>query len=344
MNPPSSKKAIIELSSKETNDEEEIHALTSDNILQSIKSFQKNKTASPRIQEKNNNQKFQRKFSDEERILIKEIENDDNDELNKDYEIEKTFNEDNLTFKLETPYYDQEVRELRNKDGFYYFKVTLSIIFSIVYILGFAYNMPNQLIKVGEKEEINSLLIEKANNKNFYYYDNSIKGILISNMNDTFDSLIFNSGNNDNNENNSKKNKLYGYLLQEKIDYNFIFKWLVGLIYFTFRNYLFIKSHNNYSGHFISQYRISILNNLSTFLFPLYLFYYNERYSAPKMYKIKQINDNLAFFIEIQKNKNFFAKFDVIFPMVHFFITSMIFSQFEQTLGRIFLKLKLKGH
>lgn len=259
------------------------------------------------------------------------------DEINeKDFEIDKTFNEEKLSFKLETPHYDKEIRELRNKDGFYYFKFTLCILFTLVYTFTFLYNLPTKLIKKGSLEEIDILMKDPEEEAN---------GILITNLNSTLD-LIINNEALENQGTNSVKYKLLGYFLEEITDNIFIFKWFIGLFYFTFRNYLFLHSHDIYSGNFISQNRISILHNLTTFLFPLYLFYYSQRYSSSRMIKIKEdiLNPNLSLYIESQNNGSFFSSFDTLFPMIHFFITSMIFNQFEQALGKLFLKLKFKGH
>lgn len=352
-----SAKNYIELSTKEENDDDSSE-LVNDNMMSNnsinTKTNKKLKIFAE-AQESNFSTKKRKNV-----LKVEEKEEEENDEMINDefddFNIDKTFNEETLNFKLKTPYYDKEERELKNRDGFYYFKLTLSLLFTLVYIFGFLYNFPLKKIKVGKLEDLKNL-INKVNI--------NTRGILITNLNNAFDfyleSNIGNSfyknrnlynledeKNGENNNNNSNKvtenYKLKGYLLEERFDDTFIFKWMIGLIYFTCRNYLFIHSNDVYTGNFISKNRISIIQNLTSFLFPLYLFYYSKRYSASKMIKIKEdnIDPNLSFYIESEKNLSFFAIFDVLFPMIHFFITSMIFNQFEQGLGKFFNRLKIR--
>ena len=240
-------------------------------------------------------------------------------------EEEKT--DDLISMKIEsdTSFFDK----MKKAKDFFLFKVHLSIILSLIYFICFILSIPKSPTKLGEEKDINIFI-----NSNI----TSNLNILINNF-----SFIFPDNTNHSVENVSEKNdtKFYGQLLEFNTDKIYLFRWLIGFLYFVIRIFCFIFSNEEFKSKLFDKNNLPFIQNIANLFFPIWLFFYDLKHNISYIniktedYNGKTIN----YFIETKKKFSMIDYIEVFVPNIFYFLISLVYKGIEQ----LFWKYISKG-
>ena len=200
-----------------------------------------------------------------------------------------------------------------NISQYFKFKIRVSLILCIIYLMLFLMNIPRCAIKTGEEKNINTFI--KSNKTEDL-------NILINNFQFSFSQF-------------EKSNKeISGFLLEFRVNKKYLIRWTIGFIYFIIRNICFIYNgtqKNNEKSIFKN--RIDSIQKLSCLLFPLLLFFYDKKSNIFSYVKIK--NEYMDFkmvnyFVMVEKNSSINDYIEAIIPTIFYFLISLFYNGIEQ--------------
>ena len=243
----------------------------------------------------------------------------DYETLSIQHEIEKEENA-NLTNFI---YNDIEIRKdtstqsPKEKDEyqFFLFKLYLSISFCIIYFFFFLLSIPKSPIICSEEKKINLLLK--------------------SNKTDSLNILMNRFSFINRNENNTT-----GYLIEFHYNKSYIFRWIIGFIYFIVRNIFFIFSEKinekNSKNYFFSN-KFDFVQKISYLFFPLIIFFYDVKQKEKYLMIKDEIIENkfVKYYIILENNFGMNNYVEGIIPTLFYFIISLIYKGIEQSFGKI---------
>ena len=278
---------------------------------------------------------------------ISEIYNSDNVPLKTEIEIEEkknieypplsNFDDNSFNIKIDQNIDNNNLNENKIKDSkhFFFFKLQISIALCVIYFLLFLINLPKRPIKTGEGKNLKLLI--NNNNKNLNILLNNFKFFYEEN-NETNNNLNKTMGkennlDNMNTDNKNKENDFSGFLLEFKNDRIYIFRWLIGFLFFIIRCTCFIFSDIEFIHKYLDKKKISLIQKFSCLLFPLWIFYYDINNNNIEFAKIKTefINNKIiSFYVEIKKNVSMIDYIEGIIPTTFYFLISIINSETEQ--------------
>ena len=226
--------------------------------------------------------------------------------------------------------------KIKAQKQFFFFKLQVSVVLSVIYFSLFLMSMPKSPIKIGKEKNV-KLLINNNNNKNLNILLNNFK-IFYEDKNETNNNLNKTMGkennlDNMNTDNKNKENDFSGFLLEFKNDRIYIFRWLIGFLFFIIRCTCFIFSDIEFIHKYLDKKKISLIQKFSCLLFPLWIFYYDINNYNIEFAKIKTefINNKIiSFYVEIKKNVSMIDYIEGIIPTTFYFLISIINSETEQ--------------
>lgn len=213
-----------------------------------------------------------------------------------------------------------DINKDMNKSQFFLFKLIVSVILCIIYLLLFLMNIPSCAIKTGEEKNINIFL--KSNRTEDLH-------ILINNFQFSFAQYE---------ENNTSKNnkEISGFLLEFRANKKYIIRWIIGFLYFIIRNICFIYTgtqKNNEKSIFKN--KVDVIQKLSCLLFPLLLFCYDIKNNTFSYINIK--NENIGFktvnyYVKVDKHSSINDYIEAIIPTFFYFLISLVYNGIEKNL------------
>jgi hypothetical protein len=228
-----------------------------------------------------------------------------------------------------------------NKHQYFKFKMQMSVIFSVIYLLLFLLSLPKTAVKVGDEKNL-KLLAKTNSTQNI--------NILINNFHLSFDDENENKNQFNNNSNinetkelNKKKrnnHEISGYILNFKIDNTHVMRWLIGFLCFIVRCACFTFSEEDIKVKFLNlnKNRISFIQKLSCLIFPLWVFYYdinnNETYTKIKDEFIN--NKSIAYYIMTKKQFSMHDYVEGIIPTLFYFLMSIVYRGVEENVAGYF--------
>ncbi len=235
--------------------------------------------------------------------------------------------------------------KIKAQKQFFFFKLQVSVVLSVIYFSLFLMSMPKSPIKIGKEKNV-KLLINNNNNKNLNILLNNFK-IFYEDKNETnnnFNNLNKTTGkennlDNMNSENKKKESDFSGFLLEFKNDRIYIFRWLIGFLFFIVRCACFIFSDIEFNNKYLNKKKISLIQKFSCLLFPLLIFYYDINNCNIEYTKINTefINNKIiSFYVEIKKNFSMIDYIEGIIPISFYFLISIINNETEQKIKSYF--------
>ena len=209
---------------------------------------------------------------------------------------------DNLKDKKTITYHDS-----------FTFKKYLSIILCIIYCILFLINNPKSPVRIGEEQNIETLIKNNTNKK----------------INILINQLFF--------CNETENNKgIKGFLLEFSINKIYLVRWLIGFSYFIVKCICFIYSNNeNNNNYLLDKTKVNIIQKISMLFFPLCLFYYdyknNISYSEIKVEKIN--NKEISFFVMTKKNFSMIDYIEGLIPTLFYFLISIDYDIFLRNIN-----------
>ena len=229
-----------------------------------------------------------------------------------------SFNEKNNVKEEETRILLDNLKEKKNKNNHdsFTFKKYLSIILCIIYCILFLINNPKIPVRIGEEQNIETLIKNNTNKK----------------INILINQLFFC------NENENNRG-IKGFLLEFSINKIYLVRWLIGFSYFIVKCICFIYSNNgNNNNYLLDKTKVNIIQKISMLFFPLCLFYYdfknNISYSEIKVEKIN--NKEISFYILSTKNFSMIDYIEGLIPTLFYFLISIDYDNLE-------LNINIKG-
>ena len=195
-------------------------------------------------------------------------------------------------------------KKIKNNHDNFTFKKYLSIILCIIYCILFLINNPKIPVKIGEEQNIETLIKSNTSTK---------INILIN--------QFFLCSETENN------GGIKGFLLEFSINKIYLVRWLIGFFYFIIKCICFIYSNNDNNSHnyLLDKSKINIIQKISMLFFPLCLFYYdfknNISYSEIKVEKLN--NKEISFFVMTKKNFSMIDYIEVLIPTLFYFLISI---------------------
>jgi len=264
----------------------------------------------------------------------------DIDEI-KNLEITSSLNyDDNIVdVKINEQKNQVDDEKKNNKHQYFKFKMQMSVVFSVVYLLLFLLSLPKKPVKVGDEKSLK--MLTKSNNTQTI-------NILINNFQFSFDDENENKNQFENNSNinetkelNKKKNNNHefsGFILNFKIDNRHVMRWLIGFLCFVVRCACFTFSEEEIKVPFLNKKRISFIQKLSCLIFPLWVFYYdihnNESYTKIKEEFIN--NKSITYYITTKKQFSMFDYVEGIIPTLFYFLMSIAYKGMEESVAGYF--------
>ena len=226
-----------------------------------------------------------------------------------------SFNEKNNVKEEETRILLDNLKDKKNKNNYdsFTFKKYLSIILCIIYCILFLINNPKIPVKIGEEQNIETLIKNNSNKK----------------INILINQLFFCSET----ENNRG---IKGFLLEFSINKIYLVRWLIGFSYFIVKCICFIYSNNgNNNNYLLDKTKVNIIQKISMLFFPLCLFYYdyknNISYSEIKVEKIN--NKEISFFVMTKKNFSMIDYIEGLIPTLFYFLISIDYDIFLRNIN-----------
>lgn len=226
-----------------------------------------------------------------------------------------SFNEKNNLKDEETRILLDNLKDKKNKNNYdsFTFKKYLSIILCIIYCILFLINNPKIPVKIGEEQNIETLIKNNSNKK----------------INILINQLFFCSET----ENNRG---IKGFLLEFSINKIYLVRWLIGFSYFIVKCICFIYSNNgNNNNYLLDKTKVNIIQKISMLFFPLCLFYYdyknNISYSEIKVEKIN--NKEISFFVMTKKNFSMIDYIEGLIPTLFYFLISIDYDIFLRNIN-----------
>jgi hypothetical protein len=199
------------------------------------------------------------------------------------------------------------------------FKKYLSIFLCVIYCLLFLTNNPTIPVKIGEEQNIETLINSNTDKK---------INILIN--------QLFLCSDTENNRG------IKGFLLEFSINKIYLVRWLIGFSYFIVKCICFIYSNNenNNNNYLLDKSKVNIIQKISMLFFPLYLFYYdfknNISYSEIKVEKIN--NKEISFFVMTKKNFSSIDYIEGLIPTLFYFLISIDYDNFLKIINTLNIK------
>ena len=210
-----------------------------------------------------------------------------------------------------------------NKNGYFKFKMQISLILCTVYLLLFLISIPKHITKTNILVKNLDLLLKENKTETIHLLINDFQFSFIQNKNQS-------NKNNDNNE-------FLGYLLEYNVNKKYVIRWIIGFIYFAIRNLCFVFSdYQKINKNYMFKNKIDLINKLSCLLFPLYLFYYDIKNNTTSFVSIKSetINiKNIYYYVMINKKSSWNDYIERIIPTLSYFLISIIYNGMEQSIG-----------
>lgn len=266
--------------------------------------------------------------------LKTEIDFEDNNNLTYSTEDNDAYN-----IKIKQPINNNESGIIANNKKYFLFKLQLSVVLCIIYFLLFLISLPKRPMKIGKEKTLNELIIDNTNdNENINILLNDFK---FNNDNNNIDEKNVNNNENKtfNNNNDNKNNyEITGYLIELKIDKKYIFRWLIGFLYFVVRCICFIYSNDNKTNYFLHKITYSSIQNFASLIFPLWMFFYdvnnNITYTNIKTEFINR--KHISYYIIIEKQFSMIDYIEGIIPTLFIFLISITYNGIEQSIGAYF--------
>ena len=232
-----------------------------------------------------------------------------------------------------------------NKHQYFKFKMQMSVIFSVIYLLLFLLSLPKTAVKVGDEKNL-KILAKTNSTQNI--------NILINNFHFSFDDENENEKENKNQFNNNsningtkelnkkKKNnhEISGYILNFKIDNTHVMRWLIGFLCFIVRCACFTFSEEDIKVKFLNlnKNRISFIQKLSCLIFPLWVFYYdiNNNVTYTKIKDEFINNKSIAYYIMTKKQFSMHDYVEGIIPTLFYFLMSIVYRGMEENVAGYF--------
>ena len=214
------------------------------------------------------------------------------------------------------------------------FKKRLSIFLCVIYLILFLISIPKIGIKLGKEQNID-LLIKNNTNTQINILINKLPFHCEENINL-------------NNETNDKNNncETTGYILDFINNRAFIFRWIIGFIYFVLKCIFFIYTNNKNDDNNIQlEKKISLYQKVSILIFPLILFYLDIRNNISYIeINLKHAyNKTVSFYIMKQKSFSFNDYVEGLIPTFFTFLISIDYDNLQQIIyNYILLKEKQK--
>jgi len=226
-----------------------------------------------------------------------------------------SFNEKNNIKDEETRILLDNLKDKKNKNNYdsFTFKKYLSIILCIIYCILFLINNPKIPVKIGEEQNIETLIKNNSNKK----------------INILINQLFFCS--------EAENNRgIKGFLLEFSINKIYLVRWLIGFSYFIVKCICFIYSNNgNNNNYLLDKTKVNIIQKISMLFFPLCLFYYdfknNISYSEIKVEKIN--NKEISFFVMTKKNFSMIDYIEGLIPTLFYFLISIDYDIFLRNIN-----------
>lgn len=210
-------------------------------------------------------------------------------------------------------------RKIKNNHDNVHFKKCLSIVLCIIYCILFLINNPKIPVKIGEEQNIETLIKSNTDKK---------INILIN--------QLFLCSDTENNRG------IKGFLLEFSINKIYLVRWLIGFSYFIVKCICFIYSNNenNNNNYLLDKSKVNIIQKFSMLFFPLYLFYYdfknNISYSEIKVEKIN--NKEISFFVMTKKNFSSIDYIEGLIPTLFYFLISIDYDNFLKIINTLNIK------
>ena len=225
------------------------------------------------------------------------------------------FNEKNNSRDEETRILLDNLKDKKTKNNhdIFTFKKYLSMILCIIYCILFLINNPKIPVKIGEEQNIETLIKNNTNKK----------------INILINQLFF--------CNETENNRgIKGFLLEFSINKIYLVRWLIGFSYFIVKCICFIYSNNeNNNNYLLDKTKVNIIQKISMLFFPLCLFYYdfknNISYSEIKVEKIN--NKEISFFVMTKKNFSMIDYIEGLIPTLFYFLISIDYDIFLRNIN-----------
>jgi len=204
-------------------------------------------------------------------------------------------------------------KKTKNNHDIFTFKKYLSMILCIIYCILFLINNPKIPVKIGEEQNIETLIKNNTNKK----------------INILINQLFF--------CNETENNRgIKGFLLEFSINKIYLVRWLIGFSYFIVKCICFIYSNNgNNNNYLLDKTKVNIIQKISMLFFPLCLFYYdlknNISYSEIKVEKIN--NKEISFFVMTKKNFSMIDYIEGLIPTLFYFLISIDYDIFLRNIN-----------
>jgi hypothetical protein len=205
-------------------------------------------------------------------------------------------------------------RKIKNNHDNVHFKKCLSIVLCIIYCILFLINNPKIPVRIGEEQNIETLIKNNTNKK----------------INILINQLFFCNNETENNRG------IKGFLLEFSINKIYLVRWLIGFSYFIVKCICFIYSNNgNNNNYLLDKTKVNIIQKISMLFFPLCLFYYdfknNISYSEIKVEKIN--NKEISFFVMTKKNFSMIDYIEGLIPTLFYFLISIDYDIFLRNIN-----------
>ena len=209
-------------------------------------------------------------------------------------------------------------RKIKNNHDNVNFKKYLSIILCIIYCILFLINNPKIPVKIGEEQNIETLIKSNTNKK----------------INILINQLFLCSGT----ENNRG---IKGFLLEFSINKIYLVRWLIGFSYFIIKCICFIYSNNeNNKNYILDKSKVNIIQKISMLFFPLCLFYYDFKNNISYLeLKVEKLNNKeISFFVMSKKNFSMIDYIEGLIPTLFYFLISIDYDNFLKIINTLNIK------
>lgn len=212
------------------------------------------------------------------------------------------------------------------------FKKRLSIALCGIYLLLFLISIPKIPKKIGEEQKFH-VLMQNNTNKNI--------NILINNFNFYCNKNI---NSNSQKEEQNDNCEMTGYLLEFSTNKMFIFRWLIGFIYFIFKCIFFIYSNNKNTNNdnMINTKILKLFQKISMLIFPLSLFVFDlqNNISFSKINLNHSYDKTVSFYIMNEKRFSPIDYVEGLIPTIFTFLISFDYNNIDKIINNYVVKTK----
>lgn len=215
------------------------------------------------------------------------------------------------------------------------FKKCLSMCLCIIYLILFLIYLPKSPKKIGSEQQIKDILKT---------YSNESINILVNNFNFLcYVNTTFNINSKDKINKEENNCELTGYILEFSINKVFIFRWIIGFIYFCIKCICFIYSNNknNNNENQFDERKIIIIQKACMIIFPFILFFYDlkNKITFSQINFAHTYNNKLiSFYIVKENNFSMIDYIEGIIPTLFVFLISFDYSSVEKIINNILVK------